>query len=103
MPGKKKKIPPKPLNTYKVEILAQEKREAKCKGDISQFNKLKREIREQIRVDKKTWFETNCSKIDEFDLLYNIFQRQCFLVSMLGVNYQQTIKNSCVTFSQVLE
>ena len=51
-------------------MLAQEKREAKCKGDISKFKTLKREIRKQIRADKKTWLETECSKIDEFDKLH---------------------------------
>ena len=50
--GEKKNIPPKPWITEKVEMIAEEKREAKCKGYISKFNKLKREIRKQIRADK---------------------------------------------------
>ena len=67
--GEVKKQKKKPWISEEVMDTAAKKREAKKKGDTTEYSRLKREIQRLIRRDKNVWLENECAQIDEYDQL----------------------------------
>ena len=64
--GKAKTQKTKPWISDQVVDMAVQKREAKKKGNHTEYNRLKREIQIIIRRDKNAWLEKECAQIDEY-------------------------------------
>ena len=51
--------------------MAEDKRRAKQSANKEEYNRLKAQIKTQIKKDKRTWLEKECEKIQEFDRCNN--------------------------------
>ena len=65
--GKQKSKKAKPWISQETIDMADRKKTARKKKDTSEYDKLKREIKTQLKEDKAKWLESQCEEIDEFD------------------------------------
>ena len=47
--------------------LAADKREARKRGDMTEYKRLRNEVQRLIRRDKNSWLENECKALDQYD------------------------------------
>ena len=65
--GKQKNKKSKPWISQETIDMADQKKAARKSNNSDEYDRLKREIKKQLKEDKAKWLENECEQIDEFD------------------------------------